>query len=229
MYRKISLLVLNLFAVYAYAQNNSGAALLDNLDAKTESEVSIKNNNAGNSVRPVIMVSNKPSPTTTGPVVEAPANIVKSDNTAAYLAKLNQDYQIAQAQQRIDQLQNGGHGGVSTKKEKGKTVVTGVMINQSGNKLATLRFPDGGTLDVEIGTIIKNMKVTDISMNGVSMTSIRSCKGRGCKTAGVFYERVYDAPQYSGTNTQVQNGVSQPTSFAPYSSNSMVPPIITSN
>lgn len=147
-------------------------------------------------------------------------NINMNDNVSAKLAKLNQDYQIAQAQQKIDQLSSNKNG---HNNKTGEIVVTGVMINEAGNRLATLRFPDGGTFDVEVGSILRNMKVTNINMNGVIMTSLNECKSRRCKPKNIFYARVFDAPQYSGTNTQIQNGVNTPT---PFSSNSMVPPIL---
>ncbi len=220
---------MSLFTACSNAQTNDLSAVLDDASNSGESEVVIKNNSAITS-KPIIRVSNNPR------TIAAPSaggidytNIAKNDNASAKLAKLTQDYQIAQAQQKIDQLNNIGNSRGGRTKVAGKTVVTGVMINEAGNRLATLRFPDGGTLDVEMGTVLKSMKVTDISMNGVSMVATKSCKSKECKPVTVFYERVYDAPQYSGTNTQVQNGVSQPTSFAPFSSNSMVPPIVTTN
>ncbi|RTL11756.1 MAG: hypothetical protein EKK54_06060 [Neisseriaceae bacterium] len=149
-------------------------------------------------------------------------NLSQNDNTAAQLAKLNQDYQIAQAQQKINQLNNPS-GKSDGLRAAGKTVVTGVMINEAGNRLATLKFPDGGTLDVELGSVVKNMRVTTITMNGVTMVPSAGCKGKKCKT--VFYERVYDAPQYSGINTQVAKGINTPT--MPFAGgNTMVPPII---
>lgn len=229
MYNKLSIILMSIFTVCAYAQPNDLSAVLDDAPASGESGVVIKNN-SGASSKPVIVVGNPQKATAQVPPMTADySNISKNDSASARLARLNQDYQIAQAQQKIDQLNNAGNGHNNVAKTKGKAVVTGVMINEAGNRLATLRFPDGGTLDVEIGTILKNMKVTDINMNGVEMVSTKACKSKNCKPTSVFYERVYDAPQYSGTNTQVQNGINQPTSVIPFSSNSMVPPIVTSN
>ncbi len=154
-------------------------------------------------------------------------NLNMMDDDQNKIAQMKRQLEISKIQQQIRQTNMNGNK--TAEVSIAKTVVTGVMINEYGNKLATLKFPDGGTLDVEIGTIIKNLKVIDISLNGVTLELNKKCKLTKCNLHKVFYARVYDAPQYSGINTQVNNGVTQPTSFTPFSSNTMVPPIMQNN
>ena len=79
------------------------------------------------------------------------------DNDQNQIADMKRKLEVAKIQQQIQQTTHFN----SNTTINAKTVVTGVMINEQGSKLATLRFPDGGTFDVEIGSIIKNLKVID--------------------------------------------------------------------
>ena len=160
-------------------------------------------------------------------VIESSPSLTTADNASARLARLNQELAFAKLQQQIDVARQPP--GTKDGKIPGKTIVIGVMINETGNRLATLRFPDGGTLEVELGSVINNMRVSEITLNGVTLVTTIPCKGRKCSPKSVSYARVYDAPLSSGINTQVQQGINQPTLFAPAAAENMVPQIISSN
>lgn len=108
----------------------------------------------------------------------------------------------------------------------GQTTTRNVFIDQDGLKYATLQFIDGSTLDVEIGSRIGNYKVSDISMNGVTIIA-SNCKTAKCKEINL--KRSYSSNDISSVSTNTSRGFANNTNPylpTPIINNEMVPPII---
>lgn len=164
----------------------------------------------------------------------APAKIIMSnlggiDNNTADLVALKRKLEIEKAEAELKKISSGG-GGDSIKEpgfmpDNAQTIVTGVAINQEGRKIAWLQFADGGSLTVNIGSLVGKYKVSDITMSGVELSYLAGGKG---KSQHVFLNRAYYAPEKPKQSSSLSMGFtpSPIITNANGNSNEMVPPIV---
>ena len=157
-------------------------------------------------------------------------NLNSADGSADELLKLKRKVELEKANAELKKLQSPPivNGKVSNGSlDNAQTTVTGVAINQQGEKIAWLQFADGGSLTVNIGSKVGEYTVSDISMTGVTLASSAK-KGKG---KSVFLKRAYYAPEKSGQNNQRGNTVFAPSPIITNANkdggNEVVPPIVT--
>jgi hypothetical protein len=141
-----------------------------------------------------------------------------SDNINTLKRKLEVEKVKADLKRTMDASDNTLLG-----KGFGETTVTSVYIEENGSKYATLQFVDGSTLDIEIGSLIGEYEVLDISMTGVTIRK-KCCKKGKC------FQKIIIKRLYSKINDAVTNNVPikyMPTPEIMDKNTQMVPPIIT--
>lgn len=155
------------------------------------------------------------------------------DQNAADLAQIKRRLELEKAEAELNRVRNGGNSGGGSISDNSQTVVTGVAINQDGKKIAWLQFADGGSLMVNIGAIVGRYTVTDINMNGVTLTNY---SGKKQTPHNVYLKRVY----YTSEKSKNQSGsdksswVNTPSPILTHANskrvddnaNDMVPPIV---
>ena len=164
-------------------------------------------------------------------------NIIESSsNDAENIMNLKRRLEIEKIKSDINQTVSRGD---NKSQDFGNTIVTSVLIDQNnlnGGKYATLKFIDGGVLDVEVGSIVGTYRVTDIAMNGVSLMPIRCLKKSPCVAQLLRIDRMYgkqNIDSYSNNNlvdlnapTPIINNRIQNNNTV-LDSAQMVPPIVT--
>ena len=157
-------------------------------------------------------------------------NLNNVDGSADELLKLKRKVELEKANAELKKLQSPPiiNGKVSNGSlDNAQTTVTGVAINQQGEKIAWLQFADGGSLTVNIGSKVGEYTVSDISMTGVTLCAVSKKRAKG-KT--VFLKRAYYAPEKSQQNNQRGNSLFAPspiiTNANTGNENDMVPPIV---
>lgn len=168
-----------------------------------------------------------PHTTTTSSVVSS-SNLANIDNSADDLIGLKRKLEVEKAEAEIKRLHAAGvNTGNSIVQENAQTTVTGVAINQEGKKIAWLQFADGGSLTVNIGSLVGKYVVSDITMTGVRL-SYHINKN---KTRRIFLKRAY----YAVEKSKNQSNSSNKSFFNPSpiitgantgDSNEMVPPLV---
>ena len=154
-------------------------------------------------------------------------NLSSADGSADELLKLKRKVELEKANAELKKLQNPANSkNTVALQENAQTTVTGVAINQQGQKMAWLQFADGGSLTVNIGSKVGNYTVADISMTGVTLSEVSSKKN----TKTLFLKRAYYGPEKTRQNIQNGNGTFAPspiiTNANTVSGNEMVPPIV---
>lgn len=151
------------------------------------------------------------------------SNVInKVDLDSENINTLKRKLEVEKVKADIQRTMNASDG-TSLGKGLGETTVTSVYIEENGSKYATLQFVDGSTLDIEIGSLIGEYEVLDISMTGVTLKK-NSCKKGRC------VQKIIIKRLYSKINDVVTNNV--PTKYMPTpeimeKNTQMVPPIIT--
>src|SRR6185437_13002398 len=172
---------------------------------------------------PVIL----PHTTNASPVASS-SNLANIDNNADDLIQLKRKLEVEKAEAEIKRLHAAGvSNGNSIVQENVQTTVTGVAINQDGKKIAWLQFADGGSLTVNIGSLVGTYIVSDITMTGVKLSYTVSKN----KTRSIFLKRAYYAvekPKSSSnsSNKSFFNPSPIVTGANTGDGNDMVPPII---
>ncbi len=127
------------------------------------------------------------------------SNLSAVDIDSNDLNQLNRKLQLEKVETEIKKLKNNTvrtNNNSEFTNENAQTTVTGVAINQEGNKIAWLQFADGGSLTVNIGSKVGKYTVVDISMNGVML---RADSGKK-RHRSFFLRRVY-TNRRSNTNS----------------------------
>ncbi len=158
-------------------------------------------------------------------------NLNNVDGSADELLKLKRKVELEKANAELKKLQSPPiiNGKVSNGSlDNAQTTVTGVAINQQGEKIAWLQFADGGSLTVNIGSKVGEYTVSDISMTGVTLHTVSKKRAKGNT---IFLKRAYYAPEKSQQNNQRGNSLFAPspiiTNANTGNENDMVPPIVT--
>jgi len=155
------------------------------------------------------------------------SNLTNIDNNADDLIQLKRKLEVEKAQAEIKRLHTGVSSNTSIMQDNAQTTVTGVAINQEGKKIAWLQFADGGSLTVNIGSLVGKYVVSDITMTGVRLSyDINKNKLRS-----IFLKRAY----YAVEKLKNQSNSSNKSFFNPSpiitgantgDGNEMVPPIV---
>src|SRR5579863_481188 len=104
------------------------------------------------------------------PIVNS-LNLANIDNTTDDLIGLKRKLEVEKAEAEIKRLHAAGvNNGSNIVRDNIQTTVTGVAINQEGKKIAWLQFADGGSLMVNIGSLVGKYVVSDITMTGVRLS-----------------------------------------------------------
>jgi hypothetical protein len=158
------------------------------------------------------------------------SNLNSIDNNTDDLIKLKRKLELEKAEVELKKLKSSG----SSEKTgnhiaNAQTVVTGVAINHDGRKIAWLQFTDGGSLTVNIGSKIGKYTVSDITMNGVTLSYFTGRKKP--IQHNVFLKRTYHVPEKP--NNQTNNNINPFFTPSPVitgantaGGNDMVPPIV---
>ncbi len=140
-----------------------------------------------------------------------------ADNINALKRKLELERIKADIQKTKNDNKNSSVGSTF-----GETTVTAVFMDEDGTKYATLQFVDGSNLDVEIGSLIGQYAVADISMAAVTLKK-EPCKKKEC------IQKITIKRQYSKINNLVTNNAPvtyMPTPAIMDKNDQTVPPII---
>ena len=154
-------------------------------------------------------------------VITQPSLVVSSVLNSADrdVNELNSLKRKTEIQKATMELRKASHpDGIVTDSQ---TTAIGIIITQNGDKLATLQFIDGSTLDVEIGSKVGNYKVSYIDMSGVKLVNYN-----GHKCESKFIKRAYPQTAITTVNTKSKVYTSTPILG---SANTEVPPIIVTN
>jgi hypothetical protein len=164
------------------------------------------------------------------PVKVVMSNLGGIDNSTADLVALKRKLEIEKAEAELKKISNGGNSGSSAKDpgfmpENAQTITTGVAINQDGRKIAWLQFADGGSLTVNIGSLVGKYRVSDITMSGVELSYTAGAKSRA---QHVFLKRAYYTPEKPRQSSSASLGFtpSPIVTNANGNGNEMVPPIV---
>ena len=156
-------------------------------------------------------------------------NLNNADGSADELLKLKRKVELEKANAELKKLQNPANSQNSDVANlNAQTTVTGVAINQQGQKMAWLQFADGGSLTVNIGSKVGEYTVSDISMNGVILSEVSN--KNSAKVKRVFLKRAYYGPEKSRQNIQNGSGTFAPSPIITNANtglgSEMVPPIV---
>ncbi len=160
--------------------------------------------------------SNESSHVITQPSLVVSSVLNSADKDVNELNALKRKTEIQKATMELRKASNPT--GIVTDSQ---TTAIGIIITQNSDKLATLQFIDGSTLDVEIGSKVGNYKVSDIDMSGVKLVN---CNGRKCESK--FIKRAYPQTAITTVNTKPKVYTSTPILG---SANTEVPPIVVTN
>lgn len=160
------------------------------------------------------------------------SNLANIDTSTNNLIELKRKLEIEKTAAELKKIKSTDNQSNKTaiNSENIQTTVTGVAINQDGRKIAWLQFSDGGSLTVNIGSKVGKYKVSDITMNGVQLSSSTKNVKHSQNTRSIFLKRVYYAPEKS-RSTNITNNMINPL-FAPSpiitnaNSDDTVPPIV---
>ena len=141
------------------------------------------------------------------PLVSSP-NVSNVDKVSQEILSTNRQIELAKKRNELRKLENGGDaphssGGAIISSSNSQTTVLGVSINGAGKRFATLQFADGGTLDVEIGSIVGKYKVSDIELTKVVLSSSAG-KGKTTVTLKRFYDNSAKPVTQQAANNQSQ-------------------------
>ncbi|MCC2624346.1 MAG: hypothetical protein K0R14_219 [Burkholderiales bacterium] len=154
------------------------------------------------------------------------SNLGGIDNNTADLVALKRKLEIEKAEAELKKISNGGGSSAkdpSFMPENAQTIVTGVAINQEGRKIAWLQFADGGSLTVNIGSLVGKYRISDITMTGVELSYSAGAKSRA---QHVFLKRAYYAPEKPKQSNGVNLGFTPSPVITNANSGEMVPPIV---
>ena len=158
------------------------------------------------------------------------SNLSSIDSNADDLIKLKRKLELEKAEAELKKLKNSGSSeATGSHMDNAQTVVTGVAINQDGRKIAWLQFTDRGTLTVNVGSKIGKYTVSDINMNGVTISYFTGRKR--LVQHDLFLRRTYyvdDKPTSQSNNAANPFFTPSPvvTGANTASVNDMVPPIV---
>jgi hypothetical protein len=154
-------------------------------------------------------------------------NLDVIDRDSNDINELNRKLQVEKVTAEIRKLKNSstnnGFGG-----ENAQTVVTGVAINVSGKKIAWIQFADGGAYMVNLGSRVGKYVVTDISMDGVTLSEKVNSKNPNSSKI-IFLKRVYASANKKALNFISRNNTfftPSPIITSANSSLDYVPPIV---
>jgi hypothetical protein len=133
-------------------------------------------------------------------------NIGQIDKNANELLALKRQLEIEKARAELNKISGSAGNDGSSSFGGAQTTVSGVAINEDGRKIAWLQFADGGALTVDIGTRLDDYIVTNINLNGVTLTKIKDKEHgkRGAKN--IFLRRTYSAQlKQKNENSSITN------------------------
>jgi hypothetical protein len=238
-YRKIFIVIIIFFVAKIYAIKNESAIIANQVLSKIESNETVlaKSKQLQNIVSNAESLNNTASITASSQSFSPPQNQVKPqinmnnlggiDSATSDLVTLKRKLEIEKAEAELKKIRgiginnNNNIQGLSA--DNVQTTVTGVAINQEGKKIAWLQFTDGGSLTVNIGSQVGTYIVSDITMNGVQLSS-----GKGKKPT-IFLKRAYYAPEkakQANSNNSRLGFTPSPIVTDANTGNEMVPPIV---
>lgn len=137
-------------------------------------------------------------------------NLQGIDKDSNDINQLNRKLEVEKVTAEIRKLKNevgrSHSSSDSFSNDNAQTTVTGVAINMEGKKIAWLRFADGGSYTVNIGSRVGSYSVTDITMTGVTLSQELGRK-KSKATKIIFLKRVYASNSRKSTNSERKNNL----------------------